>query len=183
MVVAMELSREELARAQRGDLAARARLVAVYHSRVFAVCRALARDDGADCAHDTFVKVLSQLERFDDTARAPFGAFILRVARNICIDRARRANVRRPIDLDVDAIARPDRSSLDPERVEQVRAAVLALPDDQRIAVALRMWGDLEYHQIAEIEGVPIGTIRSRLSRARDALRAALANMELAHVG
>ncbi|MEO6774764.1 MAG: sigma factor-like helix-turn-helix DNA-binding protein [Kofleriaceae bacterium] len=41
--------------------------------------------------------------------------------------------------------------------------------------IALRMWGELEYHEIAELEGVAIGTIRSRLSRARDGLRAVLA--------
>ena len=63
-----------------------------------------------------------------------------------------------------------------------VSFAVLALPADQRSAIALRIWGELDYQEIAEIEGVPVGTIRSRLARARDALHVAL-NKELADAG
>ena len=51
---------------------------------------------------------------------------------------------------------------------------MLALPEDQRSAIVLRLWGELDYRRIAGLEGVPIGTIRWRLARARDALRAAL---------
>lgn len=181
----MELTPDELAAARRGDRAAQARVVDVYQQRIYAVCRALARDDGRDCAHDALIKLLTHLDQYEGTTAALAG-FALRIARNVCIDRARRAIVRRPADVDIDAIRVVDRepaSALDRERMAQVRAAVLALPDDQRAAVALRMWGELDYQEIAAIEGVAVGTIRSRLSRARDALRTRLAALEVAHAG
>jgi len=182
----MELSTDEIERARRGERAARARLVALYQARVYAVCRALAGDDAYDCAQDALVKVLLGLERFDTRDARPLGAFVLRIARNVCIDRARSARVRTRTDASLHQVtggAVPDRQLIDAERAEQIRGAVLALPADQRAAIGLRIWGELEYEQIAEIEGVPVGTIRSRLARARDALRLVLCQEEVADAG
>jgi RNA polymerase sigma-70 factor (ECF subfamily) len=182
----MELSTEEIEGARRGERAARARLIEVYQARVYAVCRALAGEDAYDCAQDTLVRVLTGLARFDTRDRRPLGAFILRIARNVCIDRARSTRVRARSEASVGPSvggAVPDRQLMDAERAEQVRACVLALPADQRAAVGLRIWGELDYEQIAEIEDVPIGTIRSRLARARDALRIALGERELSDAG
>ena len=58
---------------------------------------------------------------------------------------------------------------------EQLAVALAALPEEQRAVVALREWEGLEYDEIAAIEGVPVGTVRSRLARARAALRETLA--------
>jgi RNA polymerase sigma-70 factor (ECF subfamily) len=173
----VELTPEQLDRARRGDRAARTLLVETYQQRVFAVCRALAGSDATDCAQDTFVKVLRYLDRYDVNRPVAFGAYVLRIARNVCLDRARSARISKYADADIDAMpggGLPDLALAAEQRAARVRDAVLALPTDQRAAVALRMWGELEYEQIAEIEGVAIGTIRSRLSRARDALRDAL---------
>jgi RNA polymerase sigma-70 factor, ECF subfamily len=179
----VELTTDEIDRARRGDRAARARLVAVYQDRIYAVCRALAGEDAYDCAQDSLVKILTALDRYDIRSATPFGAFAVRIARNTCIDRARSARVRLrgepPRELP-DRAPGPIAAIASSERDERVRAAVLALPDDQRVAIALRLWGELEYEQIAELEGVPIGTIRSRLSRARDALRDRLRDEEVA---
>ena len=73
----------------------------------------------------------------------------------------------------------PDLQLMEVQRAEQIRAAVLALPAEQR----LRIWGELDYEQISAIEDVPVGTIRSRLARARDALRATLCLEELFDAG
>lgn len=173
----MELTRPAIERARRGEPAARTALIRTYQNRVYAVCRALAGDDAYDCAQDTFLKVLTQLDRFDPARPAPLGAFIIRIARNTCIDRSRAAR-HRVAAIDVDRLETP----ADDGDAEAIRAAVLALPDDQRAAIALRIWGELDYQEIADIEGVPIGTIRSRLARARDALREAL-NEEVANAG
>jgi RNA polymerase sigma-70 factor (ECF subfamily) len=164
----MELSAQEIARARRGEPSARSLLIRTYQDRVYAVCRALAGQDAFDCAQDTFVKVLTQLDRFDTARSVPLGAFIIRIARNTCIDRARVASTQRRI-LATHGTELLHEESPDP-RTSQIRAAVLELPAEQRSAIALRIWGELDYEQIAEIEGVPIGTIRSRLARARDAL-------------
>jgi RNA polymerase sigma-70 factor, ECF subfamily len=170
------LATTDIERARRGDRAARARLVEVYQDRIYAVCRALAGVDAYDCAHDSLIKILTGLDGFDATKPTPFGAFVIRVARNTCIDRARSAHVRKRGDVVIEDLASP--AAVGPD--ERVRAAVLALPTEQRTAIVLRMWGELDYEQIAELEQVPIGTVRSRLARARDALRQALSDEEVA---
>ena len=55
-----------------------------------------------------------------------------------------------------------------------MRAAVLELPEDQRTAIVLQLWGELEYAEIAEIVGAPVGTVRSRIARAKATLRTRL---------
>ena len=179
----MELDRENIVRARRGDRTAQAAFIAMYQDRVHAVCVALAGPDADDCAQEALLSALLSLQRFDDRRPARLGTFVLRIARNRCIDRARSARVRTRIDVDVErlpALGAAD-TSLDAAReAELVRAAVLSLPDDQRAAIALRCWGELEYEEIAELLEIPLGTLRSRLSRAREALRTLLA--PLTHV-
>lgn len=177
----MELEGAEIDRARRGEPSARALLIRTYQDRVYAVCRALAGEDARDCAQETFLKVLTGLDRFDTSRPTPLGAFIIRIARNICFDRARTASTqRRILAMHGDQLIPVD-APTDP-RSEAIRAAVLALPADQRAAIALRIWGELDYQEIAEIESVPVGTVRSRLARARDALQLALTK-EIADAG
>jgi len=177
----MELARDLVARARSGDREAQAAFVAIYQDRVYAVCLALAGSDGEDCAQDALVAALAGLRRFDPDAPGRLGTFVLQIARNRCVDRARSARVRTwSGDVDVDELAgsgdAADRLSRARD-AEVVRHAVLALADDQRAVIALRTWGELEYDEIAAILGVPIGTVRSRLARAREALRARLGNL------
>ncbi|MEO7734954.1 MAG: sigma-70 family RNA polymerase sigma factor [Kofleriaceae bacterium] len=173
----MELPASQLACARRGDRDALGALVRHYQDRVYAVCVACAGPDAEDCAQDALVKVLAAVHRFDPAGSASLGGWILAITRRVCIDRARSARVVRHRELEIDGLATVDRADAAAtcrERGEQVRSAVLALPDDQRAAITMREWGELDYEEIASIEGVPIGTVRSRIARARDALRAAL---------
>ena len=186
----MELARDVVVRARSGDRAAQAAFVATYQDRVYAVCVALAGPDAEDCAQDALVAALTGLARFDPDRPARLGAFVLAIARRRCIDRARSARVRaRAGDVEVDTIAPIGVDTAEAvlgraRTAEAVRRAVCELPDEQRTVVALRMWGELEYDEIAKIVDVPIGTVRSRLARAREALRARLgelADVEGAH--
>jgi RNA polymerase sigma-70 factor, ECF subfamily len=172
----MELSAALLARLRAGDRAAQEALIRAFQVRVYAVCRALAGSDADDCAQDALLKLLTHLRHRDPARAAPLIAIALRIARNVCIDRARSARVRAGPALDPGTVTTPGHGDAldDARRADLVRAAVFALPDDQRAVIALRMWGELDYAEIARIEGVPVGTIRSRLSRARDALKGAL---------
>ena len=182
----MELAAEDIRRARAGDRAAQQRFVEAYQARVFAVCAALAPGHAEDLAQEALLRALLSLRRFDVNGPARLGTFVLRIARNLCIDQLRSAKRRGPHDADVDQLAgsEPADHHLAAARdADRVRSAVLALPADQRAVVVLRMWGELDYAEIASIEGVPVGTIRSRLSRARDALRELLAITEVAHAG
>jgi RNA polymerase sigma-70 factor (ECF subfamily) len=177
VVVVRELAPEQIARARAGDRAAQAAFVAMYQDRVHAVCMALAGPDAEDCAQEALIAALIGLRRFDDAGPARLGTYVLRIARNRCVDRSRSARVRvRTVDTEPLAGGLSADVSLEAARdAEAVRAAVLALPEDQRAVIALHTWGELEYDEIASILGVPIGTVRSRLARGRDALRARLA--------
>jgi len=176
----VELASEDLDRARRGDPAAQRRFVEIYQARVFAICAALGAGDAEDLAQETLLRALTRLRSFDAAGPARLGTFVLRIARHLCIDRARSMRVR----MASDAVVEPatddaaDRRLAASEDAERIRRAVLALPDDQRAAIVMVTWGELDYAEIAAIEDVPIGTVRSRIARARDALRTALADRE-----
>jgi RNA polymerase sigma-70 factor, ECF subfamily len=173
-----DLDRAVIAGVRRGDEQAFRRLLARHQQPVYALCVALAGPDGEDLAQETFLRVFRAAGEFDPRGPATLRSWILCIARRLCQDRAR--HVRRGVEV---AIPPPDASDpaegpedrLASARLgERLRAAVGALPEEQRVVIALREWEGLEYEEIAAVEGVPVGTIRSRLARARAALRDAL---------
>jgi RNA polymerase sigma-70 factor (ECF subfamily) len=181
-----ELDRATLARCRRGDAAAFRALVEHYQDRVYALCVALAGVDGEDLAQETFVRVHGALGDFDPDGPAQLGAWILTIARRLCTDRARYARRRPTVALDVvplgdDASAPADVQLDQARRTRALRHAVAALPDEQRAVVALQLWDELEYEEIAAIERVPVGTVRSRLARAKQALKRALGMADEEH--
>lgn len=176
--MAGELDRATLARCRRGEAAAFRVLVETYQDRVYALCVALAGSDAEDLTQETFVRVHGALGGFDDGGPARLGAWILTIARRLCTDRARWRKRRPTVTLDVvplgDSAPGADAQLERARQARALRQAVAALPEEQRAVVALQLWDGLEYEEIASIEGVPVGTVRSRLSRARDALKRAL---------
>jgi RNA polymerase sigma-70 factor, ECF subfamily len=176
--MADELDRATLGRCRRGDAAAFRALVERYQDRVYALCVALAGADGEDLTQETFVRVHGALGGFDADGPARLGAWILTIARRLCTDRARYAKRRPTVSLDVvplgDGAPGADAQLERARQGRLLRQAIAALPDDQRAVVALQLWDGLEYDEIAAIECVPVGTVRSRLARAKEALRRAL---------
>jgi RNA polymerase sigma-70 factor (ECF subfamily) len=179
VVVGMAKDDAELVRAcHRGDAGALRRLVETHQQPVFALCVALAGSDGEDLAHETFLRVLRAIGHFDPTGPATLRSWILRIARNLCSDRARHR--KHGIELSIPPPEAADPAAPADERLDaawlrqRVLAAVAALPEDQRMVIALREWEGLDYEDIAHVAAVPVGTVRSRLARARVALRAAL---------
>ena len=180
----MNLDPATLEACKRGDAHAFRRLVELHERPVHGLCVALAgAADGEDLAQETFLRVYKAIRGFDPAGPATLRAWILTIARRLCADRARHVN----LGVEVAAAAGgvlPDAAdpAADPEALlgaaglqARLRRAVAALPEEQRAVLVLREWDDLDYEEIAAIENVPVGTIRSRLSRAREALRAALA--------
>jgi RNA polymerase sigma-70 factor (ECF subfamily) len=176
--MADELDRATLTRCRRGDAQAFRALVEHYQDRVFGLCVALAGSDGEDLTQETFVRVFGAIGSFDPDGPARLGAWILTIARRLCTDRARTLG-RRPT-MALDLVPLHDRSlgadvQLDgARRARALHQAIAALPEEQRAVVALQLWDGLEYEEIAAIERVPVGTVRSRLARAKDALKRAL---------
>jgi RNA polymerase sigma-70 factor (ECF subfamily) len=173
--------------ARRGkgiDRAEFRRVVEGHEDAVFALCAALAGPDAEDLAQETFVRVYLALPRFDPSGPASLRTWILTIARRLCHDRAKKRTVE-PAELPAgEGVPTPEDELAGRRRSAQVREEVDRLPPEQRAVIALREWAGLEYEEIAAVEQVPVGTVRSRLARAREALRAALEDPETRkHVG
>ena len=132
-------------------------------------------DDAADALQDAMATVLRV--RSYDPAQGTFKAWFLAVVRNRCVDVLRQRKRRPQSDMDPAALATED--SDNPETVASrdqmvavVKRELAALPRPHREILILREFLDLGYAEIAEVLGVPAGTVMSRLHRARSALAA-----------
>lgn len=168
-----------LRRAQRGDEAAWRALIERHQAAVHAVIwRMLAGrrvHRAEDLTQETFVRVLRALPGFDPAGPATLATWILTIATRLVLNELRRPE---PAALTEEpAGARGDRADAGAERhrlAAAIQAAVAALPDAQRAVFVLREYHDLDYSEIAAALELDLGTVKSRLARARCALRARL---------
>ncbi len=157
-----------------------------YKDRIFSTsCRILNdRDLAADATQATFLAVFRKARKFD--FRSKFSSWLYRVAVNQCLDiRRRRARVVRlslddpdtpetGTDLRRETPLSPEASAERGEMARRLRKAVAALSPKLAAVVVLRYMEDLSYEEISEILDLPAGTVKSRLSRAHEALEADL---------
>ena len=172
--------------AKHGDLTSFNVLVTLHERAVYGLCFRMLREQMAaeDATQDAFLKAWSSIGSFRGEF---FRGWLLRIATNRCYDII-RAKGRRPADS-LDALpfeAEPTWTSQagDAEHPEQHAAraelsrhlerALAALPDDQRLVIILSDIEERSYEEIAEITGAAVGTVKSRLSRARAKLRDSL---------
>jgi RNA polymerase sigma-70 factor, ECF subfamily len=179
-----EIDEVTLARARRGDPSALTALVRHYQRPVHALCARLLVGRGAardDVAQESLIRVCRGLARYDPAGGARLSTWILTVTTRTCLNAirdGRRAAARETADLDPASPLDPERSAADRELGRRVAAAVADLPEDLRAVLVLRAYHDFDYEQIAEAVGIELGTVKSRLSRARVALRQALRDEE-----
>jgi len=140
-----------------------------HHGRIHALCRRLTGDehDALDATQEALFTIVRRLDRFD--GRSAFGTWAYRVATNACLDELRRRN-RRPDPIDPTTL-HSRATSTDPAAAVADRltldAAMAALPPEFRTVLVLREVVGLDYAEIAETLDLPLGTVRSRLARAR----------------
>ncbi len=167
--------------AQRGDTQALNALLRRHHPRLRVLCLRLTGDpaDADDACQEALLALARGLNRFD--GRSSFATWAYRVTTNTCLDELRRRRRRPrpglPDDLEDQRGDRP-RPARDPadvvaERVD-IDAALAGLAPEFRAAVVLRDLCQLSYAEIADVVGVPVGTVRSRIARGRAALLADL---------
>ena len=176
-------------RASRGDADAISRLFARYQAPVYRYAvHMCGRDAGDDIVQETFLTVMRQPGRYDST-RGPVIGYLFGIARHLALTRLRlRAAGAFADELDEDEeTADPaQETALDSltraETIEAVRAAVRSLPPQYREVVVLCELEEVDYAAAAGIIQCPIGTVRSRLHRARTLLSAKLAAMQPAGV-
>lgn len=160
-----------------GDADAAAVFVRRFQSRVYGLALTMLRDPDVaeDVAQDTFVRAWRHAATYD-ARRGRVPTWLLTIARNAALDRARSRPVT-PVDPDV-VTAELDRAApndgLDVADRDYLRRAIAALPDDQRRALVLAMYAGRTAREIAELEGVPLGTVKTRIRAAMGKLRTAL---------
>jgi RNA polymerase sigma-70 factor (ECF subfamily) len=160
-----ELTQLALA-AQSGDEPALTALVRRTQPDVWRLCAHLAgRARADDLTQETFLRAWRSLSRY--RAQASVRTWILAIARNTAID-ALRAAGRRPATVVL--VGDPGEAAPDPAGVVTTERLLAGLDPDRRLAVFLTQLLGLSYAEAAQICGVPIGTIRSRVARAREEL-------------
>jgi len=181
-------------RAQDGDRNALSELVYRYERKTYNLAYRLMGNhaDASDAAQEALVRVCLRLHNFrGDSA---FSTWLFRVVTNTCLDELRRrgrlrhASLDDVLPLEEGAVQRqaPDEADSPVEHAERqevqaaVQRAIKRLPDEYRVVVVMRDIQGLSYHEIAALLGTTLGTIKSRLHRARQALRAILRSTEAA---
>jgi RNA polymerase sigma-70 factor (ECF subfamily) len=180
----MSVSDEELVRrSRRGDREAFGELVRSYEDRIHAtIFRILGnREDARDFAQETFLRAFDRLSTFREGAR--FSTWLYTIALNVTRSELRRRKARkgrRPLSLEQTEIDPPDGAEPPDEGSARRELAALALREIDRLepesreVVVLRDLQDLSYGEISSVLGCPPGTVKSRLFRAREELRARL---------
>lgn len=163
-----------LRRAQRGEERAWRELVDRYQAPVHAlIWRLLAgrsRHRVEDLTQETFVRVLRALPTWDIAGPASLQTWILTIATRLTLNELRKPEMTTIIG-DPPASDSADAASERARIARAIAAGVAALPDAQRAVFVLREYHELEYADIADALGLDLGTVKSRLARARATLR------------
>jgi RNA polymerase sigma-70 factor, ECF subfamily len=156
-----------------------------YLDDVYSLARYLMRNpaDAEDAAQECYVRALRHFDSYRGPEMKPW---LLTILRNVCnAEFARRRKQETPTDFSEQETAAeelpiwqeptstPETTMVRRQEGDTIRRLVAALPQPFREAIVLREINDLSYHEIAEVAGVPVGTVMSRLARARSMLRAA----------
>lgn len=180
------LDKRLLGRARSGDQDALAQLLQRHEGRVYSLCVRIVRDpdQAADLAQDTLVRLIQRLDRF--SGRSRFSTWVYRVTVNVCLTElrrsGRRAKLRRRLAASETSAPAPEpdagESVQRDERLARLYAAMDTLPVQQRAILILRDVQGLDYRRVGEVLGLAAGTVKSRLFRAREALRRAIEELE-----
>ena len=182
------MTEDWIARLRAGDTAAFEELVRQFTPSVYKVSYSMMGNthDAEDAVQETFIKVYRALSQFrGDSA---LGTWIYRITANVCKDALRAAGrfyAVSPDDADVfleipDTAPTPEEQLLSKESQEAVRAAIDTLPTDYKLIITLCDMEGLPYIDAAQVLDCPLGTVKSRLSRARNLLlKKLLENREL----
>jgi RNA polymerase sigma-70 factor (ECF subfamily) len=174
---------------RKGDSAAMERLILKYQNRIYNIVLKMCAntDDAAELTQDVFVKVIESISRFD--GRSSFYTWIFRIAVNLTLNYCKRTVKLGTRSIDADDEHNPSSKGLlkeilcdnklpEPAAIAQnkelcdaVAQSLMKLDDTHRAVIILRDIEGMNYAQIAEVLDIELGTVKSRLSRARNSLR------------
>ena len=177
-----------LRRARNGDAEAFETIMADLEPLVWRVCWHYTgnREDASDCGQEAMLKIWRNLGQF--RGDCAFSSWVYRIAASCCLDFLRKKKRENTVSMEPmreegfdppDSGPGPEEEALKRDQHRRIRAAIAELPEDQREAL---VWTQLEkksYEETAEMIGVSVGTVKSRVNRARARLREMLSEEEL----
>jgi len=169
--------------AATGDKAAMKALYDRHSDTLYRFLRARLGDsfEAADVVQETFLEIWRTAARFE--GRSAVRTWIFGIARNKAVDRMRRGArevLAEPDDAVPDQAPDPEAVAMAASDASRLRACIGRLSDTHRSAIHLAFWRELPYGEIAEIEGVPVGTIKTRVLHAKRLLMHCLASFHMA---
>lgn len=163
-----------------GNAQAYATLVERYGGRVFNIALRITGDTDAanDCAQEAFIRAYRALHQYDPAL--PFGPWLFRITTNASLNHVQRWRAHEtPVEELPETVEEddegPEATALRREELAEVVAAMAELPAAYRAALTLRHMQQLSYQEVADALGIPLGTVKTHLHRARAALKARLA--------
>ncbi|MGR9088084.1 MAG: RNA polymerase sigma factor RpoE [Gammaproteobacteria bacterium] len=178
-----QLDEELVLRVQQGDKSAYDLLVIKYQHKIIQLVNRYVKDpiDAQDVAQEAFIKAYRALGNF--RGESAFFTWLYRIAintaKNYLMSRSRRSADSQVDVQDAEQIEKapqlqgletPERQLLNQEIVETIKTAIAKLPEEMRIAIMLREFEGMSYEEIAQAMDCPVGTVRSRIFRAREAI-------------
>ncbi|MCR2823756.1 RNA polymerase sigma factor SigW [Lederbergia panacisoli] len=174
----------------KGDQEAFGEIVELFKDKVFQLCYRMLgnRHEAEDIAQEAFVRAYVNIHSFNQGRK--FSTWLYRIATNLCIDRIRKKKPDYFLDAELagtegltmySQIAAegksPDSEVETMELQEIVQREILRLPDKYRVVIVLRYIDDLSLNEISEVLEMPLGTVKTRIHRGREALRKQLNNL------
>ena len=135
-------------------------------------------DAASDCAQEAFIRAFKALHQYDPAQ--PFAPWIFRIVTNVSLNHVQRWHAHQTVVEELPESAEPEESgpeasALRREALAEVVAAMSELPPAYRAALTLRHMQQLSYQEVADTLGIPLGTVKTHLHRARAALKSQLA--------
>ncbi|MFJ5716802.1 RNA polymerase sigma factor SigW [Neobacillus sp. NPDC093127] len=168
----------------KGDQDAFGEIVEIYKNSVYQLCfRMLGnRHEAEDMAQEAFIRAYVNIHTFNQDLK--FSTWLFRIATNLCIDRIRKKKPDYYLDAEVAGTEGltmysqiPDKTPLPENEVESlelhetIQMEILKLPEKYRSAIVLKYIEELSLNEISEILDLPLGTVKTRIHRGREALR------------
>ncbi|RRN69148.1 RNA polymerase sigma factor SigW [Peribacillus simplex] len=184
------LIKERINQVLKGDHNAFGEIVEIYKDKVFQICfRMLGnRQEAEDLAQEAFVRAFVNIRSFN--IQMKFSTWLYRIATNLCIDRLRKKKPDYYLDAEVAGteglnmyshvasdMAKPEEEVESLELQETIQVEIMKLPEKYRSVIVLKYIEELSLKEISEILDLPVGTVKTRIHRGREALRKQLRHL------
>lgn len=176
--------KRKIKQVKKGDQDAFADIVEYYKDKIFQLCYRMLgnRHEAEDSAQEAFIRAYINIHSYDTSKK--FSTWLYRIATNLCIDRIRKKKPDYYLDAEVPGTegldmysqlaadqALPEEEVENHELNEKIDQEILNLPEKYRSAIVLKYIEELSLKEISDVLDLPIGTVKTRIHRGREALR------------